>query len=381
MTIEDNSCAAGDVAPPLNNNETAFCGDFTVGLDTYFAGTRPDGAILIWTTDDSDPLDEDEWAPTAGDSDVSEPGSYYAFFLDEANDCFSPLSEVVITQNAPPSAGTVTTPVEACNNDTSDFGPNRIDLDNLIEDEDDGDWVQTGGPDLGALPNNNDLDFRGEAVGSYEFTYTTDTAEGTCVNESSVVTINVTDCDPCLAGNVAPVLNEGVPTTFCGEIEGSLNDYAPNTGPNGTVLRWATTDDEPLENLVTAARIAAPLEATYFGFYFDEANDCISPLLTLSLNQNDIPEITGTTDNSRCGPGTLQLSATRTLNATLRWFSNPEGGAEISDGANFTTPNISNTTLLLRRGNFQWLYLRAHRSGRHGNSPTLGRGTAECILL
>ncbi|MGB6150733.1 MAG: Calx-beta domain-containing protein, partial [Pricia sp.] len=344
IIIEDNDCASGDVAPVLNNNPTTFCDDFSIGLDTYYDGARPPGASLIWTTNNADPLNQADWAPTTGDTVVSAPGSYYAFFWDEPNNCNSPTVELVLTRTDSPSAGTVTTPVSACSNDTNEFGPNRVDLDGLIEDEDDGAWSQTGGPDLGNLPNNNDIDFRGQPAGSYEFTYTTDTAVAPCTNATSVVTITVTDCDPCEAGNAAPVLNTEVPRTFCDDITTSLNDYAPATGPNGTVLRWATSSDNPTENFVPANRIADPLEGTYFGFYYDSTNDCASPLLTLSLVQNTTPEITSATGNSSCGTGALQLRATANEDATIRWFSRPTGGAVLQTGPNFTTPSIAATT-------------------------------------
>ena len=123
-----------------------------------------------------------------------------------------------------------------------------------------------------------------------------------------------------------------------------MNDYAPRTGPNGTVLRWATDSADPINNTVPPNRIDNPLEGTYYGFYYDAANDCASPLLTLSLVQNEIPEITGTTGNSLCGPGTLQLSATANLDATLLWYTTATGGTPIRTGANFTTPTILRTT-------------------------------------
>ena len=346
VTIEDNDCAAGDVAPILNGGPTAFCDDFSIGLDTYYDGARPPGAALIWTTNNADPLNQADWAPREGESVVNEPGSYYAFFWDEPNNCNSPTAELVLTRTTSPSAGTLVAgqPTAACSNQTEEFGPNQIDLNTYITGQDAGSWTQSDGADLGNNLTGSAVDFRGQAAGSYEFTYTTNTAVAPCTNATSVVTITVTDCDPCVAGSAAPVLNTDVPRTFCDDITTSLNDYAPNAGPNGTVLRWATTSDNPTDNFVPANRVADPLVGTYFGFYYDSTNDCASPVLTLSLVQNTTPEVTSATGNSRCGAGSLQLRATVNEDATIRWFSRATGGPVLQTGPNFTTPSIQQTT-------------------------------------
>ncbi|MGB7395145.1 MAG: gliding motility-associated C-terminal domain-containing protein [Pricia sp.] len=347
IIIEDNDCAAGDEAPVLNDNPTVFCDAVAVGLDTYYDGARPNGTALIWTTDGDNPLDQSQWTSTEGDSPVDAPGSYFAFFWDEPSNCNSPVTELELTVATSPSAGTVTTPVAACSNESEEFGPNSVDLDDLIEDEDDGEWSQTGGPAI-TVPNNNDIDFVGAAAGSYEFTYTTDTAAEPCVNDTSVVTITVTDCNPCDAGNTAPALAEGQTNIFCGPIPDdiSLNDFTTSAPPAGTTLVWTTNNAEPTDTQahLGQADINNPLPGDYYALFYDAANDCASPLLTINLDQRDIPEITATTENTRCGPGTVQLNATANLDATLQWFTAPTGGNPISTGSNFTSPDIPQTT-------------------------------------
>ena len=349
VTIEDNDCAAGATAPPIDNSTaTEFCNppDASVDLNSFVTGgtaSAPANATLRWSTN-ATPTMVGNLLPDAT-ADAS--GTYYAVYVADADSCFSPVSEAVeIIFNAAPSAGTLVnpSPIAACNNETDDFGPNQINLNSLVTGQDAGGWSQSGGTSVGAIPANNTIDFIGRDPGNYEFTYTTTGAVAPCTNASSVVTITVTDCDPCTAGNTAPVLTDGVMTTFCGDITASLNDYAPNEGPNGTVLRWATDNADPINNLVPPNRIDNPLAGTYYGFYYDAANDCASPLLTLSLVQNETPVITGSTESSRCGPGTLQLSVTANLDATIRWYTAATGGSPVRTGANFTTPNISRTT-------------------------------------
>jgi len=51
------------------------------------------------------------------------------------------------------------------------------------------------------------------------------------------------------------------------------------------------------------------------------------------------------TGASRCGPGTVQLSATAAVATnTIRWYANATGGIPLATGPTFTTPTISTTT-------------------------------------
>lgn len=57
----------------------------------------------------------------------------------------------------------------------------------------------------------------------------------------------------------------------------------------------------------------------------------------------DCPTITGTTPNSRCGTGTVDLGATAST-ATINWYAAPTGGVSLGIGTSFTTPSIATTT-------------------------------------
>jgi hypothetical protein len=66
---------------------------------------------------------------------------------------------------------------------------------------------------------------------------------------------------------------------------------------------------------------------------------CLEPEITLTVNN---PQITSTTPGSRCGVGTVNLSATGP--GTINWYDVASGGSPIGTGSNFTTPVISSTT-------------------------------------
>ncbi|HOK51619.1 MAG TPA: hypothetical protein PLD12_09415 [Bacteroidales bacterium] len=63
------------------------------------------------------------------------------------------------------------------------------------------------------------------------------------------------------------------------------------------------------------------------------------------ISLGTLPEITSVTDGSRCGPGTVTLSATANpSSATIYWYTQLSGGTSVGSGQNFTTPPISTTT-------------------------------------
>ncbi|MCW5516205.1 gliding motility-associated C-terminal domain-containing protein [Muriicola sp. Z0-33] len=347
VTIADDDCNAGDQAPVLNNNPTAFCDAFSVALDTYYSGAVPAGAGLRWSIN-PDPSVTGDWLninPT-----VSTTGTYYAFFSDIPFDCESPSTPLTLTQSFTPSAGTPSNG-NACID--KDFGETKVDLDDLLSGTvDDGDWTQTGGPATENPNNGNEVNFDNGVEGVYEYTYTTNTAIAPCINQSVAVLINVTECDPCIAGDNPPVINAGVPTTFCDLITVSLNDYTNSVPPPGTELKWSLNPD-PVDqadalNHLNNTQINNPNAGSYYGFFYDAANSCVSPSLEVTITQNTTPVITATTDDTICGPGTATLTVSGNIPGSpelpsFRWFATQTGTVVLSGFAEFT-PNIATTT-------------------------------------
>jgi len=68
------------------------------------------------------------------------------------------------------------------------------------------------------------------------------------------------------------------------------------------------------------------------------------PVLQISASTSIyIPQITNTAGASRCGSGSLTLTATAS-GGTINWYDVPTGGIPLGTGTNFTTPTISTTT-------------------------------------
>lgn len=66
------------------------------------------------------------------------------------------------------------------------------------------------------------------------------------------------------------------------------------------------------------------------------------PVLNLSASATiSVATITATTNDTRCGAGTLNLSASATLGATVLWFDSSTSTTILHSGTNFTTPILS----------------------------------------
>lgn len=104
--------------------------------------------------------------------------------------------------------------------------------------------------------------------------------------------------------------------------------YAASTG--GSLLGSGTTFTTPSISSTTT--------------YYAEANNgtCASSRVAATATILSVPANPVTTPGSRCGSGTVQLSATSSN--TVSWFDVASGGSSIGSGLNFTTPVISTTT-------------------------------------
>ena len=105
VTITVTDCARFcDVAPPQINPDipTAFCDEIDpdLSVDDYTDGTAPTGTILVWSrnpnpTSTSDHLNQAE-------KDNPTVGTYYTFFYDGLNVCWSPSNTVTLAVNFTP---------------------------------------------------------------------------------------------------------------------------------------------------------------------------------------------------------------------------------------------------------------------------------------
>ena len=162
----------------------------------------------------------------------------------------------------------------------------------------------------------------------------------------------ITDNDICPAGNQAPVIDPAIPTSFCDATSQDLDEYTNSTPPAGSELRW-TVDLETIFDPSThiSSIISSDFPGTYYGFFWDAANNCASPTLEVTLEFNTTPQQVSTTDAERCGEGTVILNAIFT-EGTVNWYAAATGGTPIGNGEDFETPILTTTTTFYAQGDF-----------------------------
>ena len=346
--INDDSCAAGADAPVLNDTGTQFCvetfNDFTQDLNDYVDVT----AQLVWSTNpDTSQTGDYLGSSVITGSQVINQNTYYGFYYDSLNDCASPTVEVILSVNEEPNPGT-TTGASVCADSSN--GGTTIDLDNQLSGADPGLWSITTDPSGGAITIDTDnvVNFDGQPLGDYIFAYTA-TAEGVCSDKTVNLIITVDDCPgPCDAGNTAPTFN-GDDTTieFCDEVNTDLSSYVSSTAPSGTTLIWSTSS-EPSETgaHLNSSNVVEP--GTYYGFYYDEVNECGSPVLAITLVRNFTPTIDATSGDSSCDAATLILTASASVadesTVSYTWYDAPTGGNIVGTSATYTTNTLTETT-------------------------------------
>jgi gliding motility-associated-like protein len=339
--LEDDSCAAGTTAPVLDaTEETVFCDTFNKDLDDYITSSAPVGSELRWSQSNATPDDDSTHLST---SVINTAGTYFGFFFDTVNDCASPALQIIITANTTPSPGTATN-AAACSIPAN--GVSSIDLDNQLTGADAGGWSFVSGPtgSTATINGANSVNFNGQPDGSYVFRYTTTGAIAPCTNQIEELTITVSQCIlPCNAGSIAPELDTTEPIDFCDTINIDLNDYVTNTAPAGSTLTWSTNADPLQESAHRNSVVNAP--GRYFGFFYDDTNNCASPTLEILLTINVTPTIDSTVGGVRCEQGTVTLTATTNQSgATLNWYNVETGGAILGTGSTFVTPSLTTTT-------------------------------------
>lgn len=91
MGVSLSDCLAGTTAPSLSGTTiTNTCPTTTVDLNSIHTGTTPSGSSLVWFTNNTH-TGAAYATPTAATA-----GTYYAFYYDSTNNCYSSASNAVI---------------------------------------------------------------------------------------------------------------------------------------------------------------------------------------------------------------------------------------------------------------------------------------------
>ncbi|MGD1944832.1 MAG: gliding motility-associated C-terminal domain-containing protein [Croceivirga sp.] len=130
------------------------------------------------------------------------------------------------------------------------------------------------------------------------------------VDISDSGTIGILNDDTCAAGIVAPVLNTSEPTTFCDFVSKDLDDYVVGAIPIGAVLAWSDSNTALTNESTHLSSSVVGVPDTYYGFYYDALNTCVSPALEVTLSASATPSAGTATNAAACsavGDGPLSL--------------------------------------------------------------------------
>ena len=249
-------------------------------------------------------------------------GYYYYFYnwIVRGPDCVSLRRTVVATVNPNPTI-TSTTPRSRCG---------------------------TGTVSLGATASSGTLNWYAAASGGSSLgtgtTYTTPSLSST-----TTYYVEAISSAGCLSGRTAVIATINPLPTITGTTPGSRCG-------TGTVTIGATTSSGTVDwystptggtSIGTGTSFTTPsiaITTTYYAQAVSSAG-CNSAVRTAVVaTVNPIPTITGTTPATRCGPGTVTLSATASSGATINWYAAATGGTSLSTGASFTSPSLTATT-------------------------------------
>src|SRR6185437_6338182 len=304
------------------------------GLSTTLTAT-PSGGTSPYTY---------AWSPSAGlsaitvQSPVASPTSTttYSVTATDANNCTSSAATATVTVNAALAAGSVGSSQTIC----SGFTPATLAqitgasgggaLSYLWQTSPDNSTWSTASTSSGP---NNGINYTSPAITSttyYRREVSSTVCPSTPVFSSSVqITVNtlpaapaVTNGSTCGTGTVT-LSASGSPTTY--------NWYAASSGGS---------------SLVTTASYTTPSISVTTTYYVTavSATGCESaPRTAVVATVNALPTAPTVTNGSRCGTGTVVLSATGSP-TTYNWYAAVSGGISLATTTSYTTPSISTTT-------------------------------------
>lgn len=159
-------------------------------------------------------------------------------------------------------------------------------------------------------------------------TFYVESVNGNCVSPRIAVIATV---------NSSPTITSTTPTTICGgdtftiSATASAGSLAWYNVPTGGIVQ-GTGNSFSLSNW----------SATTTFYVQSTDGSCQSARIPVIVTVNDRPFNTTANGASRCGTGSVTLSATYTT-GTINWYDAPSGGNLVFTGSNFVTPSLAAT--------------------------------------
>lgn len=159
-------------------------------------------------------------------------------------------------------------------------------------------------------------------------TYYAEAVNGTCTSTRIPVIATV---------NTSPTITSTTPATICGG-----DTFTISAAASAGTLAWYNVASGGLVQ-GTGGTYSLSNWSTTFTFYVQATNgSCQSARTPVTVTVNQRPTNLTAVGASRCGTGTLALSASYT-NGTINWYDAASGGNLVFTGSNFVTPSLTGT--------------------------------------
>jgi uncharacterized protein (TIGR02145 family) len=276
-------------AAPTMSGGGAYCGG-SLNI-TATAGSGGNG--IRWTDNGS----------TVSLRSVATSGTYYAVTTSAAG-CESGTASVAVTINPVPG-------IPAMGGGGTQCGGSR-DITAA---------AGSGGDGIRWTDNSSTVSLRTVTASGTYYAVTTSAAGCESGTASVAVTINPVPGIPAMGGG----------GTQCG----GSRDITATPGSGGNGIRWTDNGSTVSLRNVTAS-------GTYYAVT-TSAEGCESGTASVAVTINTVPAITASAGDSRCGQGTLTLSATPSSGAVIDWYNAASGGTSLYTGNSYT-PDVTTST-------------------------------------
>ncbi|RYE22159.1 MAG: hypothetical protein EOP51_13910, partial [Sphingobacteriales bacterium] len=226
----------------------------------------------------------------------------------------------------------------------------RYDITSTLTDYNNYTWTATNGTlynDAGATSlyvagtNTSFVYFVGTTAGAATVTSNANNTVSGC--SATAVTKNITVLPSAITAAATS-------STIC--VSGTTTiSLTPSTAASYTsaIIQWQSSPDGVTWTNIGSANGVSYTTAIIIATTWYRAQ-VLNSSSSLCLTSNTVmitvnsPSVTGTTTASRCGNGTVNLSATGSAGTVLNWYAASTGGAPLGTGNSFATPVISTTT-------------------------------------
>lgn len=254
---------------------------------------------------------------------------YYAEAVDNTTGCLSSV-------RSPATALIIVPPSPAIGIDNKRCGPGSVTISTTVNTNETVDWyaTTTGGSIL--------------AGGTGSTTFTTPVINSTTVYYAEVRDLTA-GCISVIRTPVTAIINQfpnaaiGSDNSRCGV--GTLTISA--SANSGETIDWYNSliGGSPIGTGLAYTTPSISNTTTYYAEVRNTSTGCVSTIrIPVNAIINNIPNAPVTLGDSKCGPGSLTLTATPGVNETIDWYDQSIGGIFLLNGNTFNTPIISTTT-------------------------------------